>query len=100
MSKLNCPSHGKQDKVALGMYRTGCLVCYNEMLRTGNSEDMFTVDERHRILSEAAALWQEMDLPPFEVRGWSHGEHMKWTVPELLRDAAERLKKKSLDGDL
>ena len=50
------------------------------------------VDGRPHIFEEAAKLWEEMELPPFEVKGWSHGEHRTWTVPALLKEAAERLK--------
>lgn len=94
MSKLNCQIHGRQGKVAIGGHKSMCFMCYNDMLRAGDSETFTIVDERYKILKQAADLWAEMNLPPFEVRGWDHGEYKKWTIPELLGEVADRLKEK------
>ena len=94
MSKLTCQIHGEQEKVAIGDYKSMCYMCYNDMLRA-DSGTFTIVDERYQILKQAADLWAEMRLPPFEVRGWDHGEHKKWTIPELLGEVADRLKEKA-----
>lgn len=90
--KVGCIRHGRQGLVALGERRFMCVLCYNHMLRTGDSEDATIVDGRSRIFEEAATLWEEMDLPVFEVKGWMDGRNMKWDIPGVLREAARRIR--------
>jgi len=94
MSKMDCPIHGQQGKVAIGVHKRMCHVCYNEMLRTGKSDNATILDERWRIFEQAARLWKEMELPLWPVKGWADGMDTVWDVPGVLEEAARRIREK------
>lgn len=50
------------------------------------------VDENARTFRAAAAAWDALPLPNFEVCGHLDGKPKTWgSIPELLREAAERI---------
>jgi hypothetical protein len=53
---------------------------------------MSTRQQQHQILESAASVWEELGLPAFLVDGHMDGKYREYTVPEVLRVAAERLR--------
>lgn len=48
--------------------------------------------DKFRIFEEAADLWEELELPEFDVQGYLDGKAATWDVPDVLRTAAQRLR--------
>jgi hypothetical protein len=56
-------------------------------------------EEAANKLKEAAKAWEFMSLPEFSVHGYLDGINEKWTVPEVLKVAAEQILKRALGPD-
>jgi len=49
--------------------------------------------DKYNVWEKAADLWEKEDLPEFEVKGYLDGKNKTWTVPEVLKLAAQRIRK-------
>lgn len=47
---------------------------------------------RALVFKRAARLWEDLTLPPFQVKGYLDGVWTTWSVPNVLRTAANRLR--------